>query len=414
MTSATRKFLWCSHLAVLGLGVMLGLRGTNKLKLPDSPPPGVAASTPSSPPSKTTPELAAGEVSSVSALVSTSDYAAAWDSLKGRFLPRQERLLIEKSLLEEWSVIDLAAAVRAVFAETTDQGPNGFGRVGILTLLECCAPGIQSDPSKAWELIRANAFGLETGRFRNAWLDCMTDANPVLVFSILGELPKHERLSTLGLLAESSCSADDPATRTAIWANLSALPDTPAEQESLIRVGETICSYTPPAELATRLLGELTPAGRKICISALALSLFEVVEKVDFPQPLFLLPAAMRGDVAAASFKHADRDEDIAFFLANVALDSGNLDALQAATADTGFARFAKEMGQPLSLVDWALRLPEDPRTLEIYRQSIEGAANRDFETIRAKLQALPPGWQQDQGLSALVKVGQQRRAKEE
>lgn len=414
MNSGARNFLWSTHLAVLGLGVMLGLRDSLDPKLPGSSPSGAAAISPSPPPSTPVSELDAGGGPDAFAPISTAEYSAAWDSLKGRFLPRQERLLIEKELLEEWSVIDLAAAVRAVFGESTDQGPNGFGKFGILTLLECCAPGIQADPLKAWELVRSNTFGLETGRFRNAWLDCVTETNPVLVFSILDELPKHERLSSLSVLAESSCSSDDLATRAAIWAKLSAMPETPAEQESLTRVGEAMCGSIPPAELAERLLGEPTPAARKICISALALSLLEVMEEDDFPKPLLSLPLAMRGEVAAASLKYGARHGDRALVLANIALDSGNLDALQAAAADPAYLRFAKEMDQELALAEWALRLPEDPRTLEIFRQSIEGAAYGALETVREKLQSLPPGSQRDEGLAVLAKVEEQRRAEYE
>jgi hypothetical protein len=355
----------------------------------------------------------AGEVSGGSSQISTGDYAAAWDYLKGRFLPKQERLLVAKALLQEWSVIDLEAAVRAVFAETTDEGPGQIGAVSVPSLLDLCAPGIQAAPLKAWELVRSRAFGWETSRFRWAWLDCMTEANPASVFPILGELPKRERFAALDTLAKSSCNAKDPATRAAVWAQFSGLPDTVADQEFINHVAETICYYTPPSELAAQLLGETTPAGRKIRMSALALSLFKAEEDEGFAKPLLLLPVAIRGEVAAASLKYGDRDEARALFLANVALDSGNLDALQAAAADPGFARFAEEMDQPLALVDWALRLPEDPRTLEIFRQSIAGAASGDFDGIRAKIQALPPGWQRDHGLAALAKVEKQRRDEE-
>lgn len=413
MTSNSRKFLGVTHLAALGLGVMFGLRGSPEAK-PDDSLPGAGVVPLSSTHSKPSPELEVGKVPGEFTPISTAEYAAAWDSLKGRFLPRQERLLIEKTLLEEWSVIDLAAAVRAVFAETTDQGPNGFGKVGILSLLDCCTPGIQADPLKAWELIRSRAFGMETGRFRKTWLEFMTETNPVVVFSILGELPKLERLTTLGALAKSYCNAEDPATRAAIWTHLCALPDKPVEQEFLNGVGEAMCFYIPPTEMAARLLGEQTPAGRKICIAALSLALFEVVEKEDFPKLLYLLPSAMRGEVAAAGLKYGDRNEEIALFLANVALDSGSLDALQAVATDPAFARFTKNMEQPLALAEWALRLPEDPRTLEIFCQSIEGAANRDFETVQAKLQALPPNWKRDQGLAVIAKVEKQRHAEED
>lgn len=410
MISGKRYFLGCTHIAVLGLGVLLGLRGSQIRIMPK------LSDTESAPTHSTLAKQGdGGGFSKVfTAPLTTEDYAAAWDSLKGRFLPRQERLLIEKTLLEEWSVIDLAAAVRAVFAETRDDGPSGFGKVGIISLLDCCAPGILAEPLKAWELVRSRAFGMETGRVRRQWLKCMTDTHPLQVFSILGELPKGERLSTLSSLAEASCSADDPATRMAIWNQLSAMPDTLAEQEFIHRVGETICFYMSPAELAERLLGDTTPSGRKICISALSLALFEVVENEDFPKPLFILPTALRGEVAAASLKNAVGNDKRALALAHIALDSGNFDALQAAAADPAFARFAREMGQPLALVKWALRLPEDPRTLEIFRQTVAGAAYSDFEAIQATLQALPEGWQRAQGMAALSKVKQQRDVEEE
>ncbi len=414
MTSTARKILICSHLAVLGLGVMLSLRVSQEPKPQVSSSDEMTASGSSSEGSIPAQKQTVRDALSVSDSNSSAVYAAAWDSLKGRFLPKQDRLLIEKTLLEEWSVIDLASAVRAVFAETTDQGPNGFGKVGILTLLECCAPGIQKDPLKAWKLIPSNAFGWETVRFRSAWLSCMIEANPVLVFSILDELPKHERLATLSRLAEASCTAKNPTTRAAIWTQLSALPDTPSEQESLTRIGESICFYTAPEELTARLLDENTPAARKIYISAMSLALFEVMEDDEFPKPLLLLPAMLRGEVAATSLKYGLVNEERALILATIALDSGNLDALQEAAANPSFLEFTKEMKKPLALVNWALRLPEDPRTLGIYRQSIEGAASKEYETIQAKIRTLPPGWQREQGLAALATVKERNRAEDE
>lgn len=410
MISAARKFLGCSHIVVFGLGMILGLRGSLETKHEDSPPPCEAASSSS----LTKLETEVGETTTVSKKLSTEDYSAAWDSLKGRFLPKQDRLQIAKALLQEWSVIDLEAAVRAVFAETTDEGPGQIGRVRVPSLLDLCAPGIKADPLKAWELVRSRASRWETVRLRRAWLDCMVEANPGMVISILGELPKRERIETLDELAESSCNAEDPAQRAAIWTQLSALPDTVADQEFITHAAETICYHTPPAELATRLLGETMPTGRKICISALSLSVFKVKEDEELSKLLLLLPPTIRGEVAATAITQGDRNEKRALFLANVALESGNLDALQAAAADPSFSSFAEGMKQPLALADWALRLPEDPRTLDIFRQSIEGAARRDSAGIRAKIHSLPPGWLREQGLAALAKVEKQRKSEEE
>jgi hypothetical protein len=412
MKSTKRFLLGCSHLAVLGLGAMIGLRGLPEPIHGDSPSEGMALTAPSLP--MTEPVPVTTKDSTVAQQFTTRDYASAWDSLKGRFLPKQERLLIQRALLQEWSAIDLEAAVRAVFAETTDEGPGQIGRVSAPSLLDLCAPGIRADPLKAWKLVRSKAFGWETPRFCQAWLECMTTGNPVSVFPILGELPKRERLYWLTSLAESCCGADDPETRATIWNQFSALPDAVADKEFITHVAKTISWYTPPAELATRLLGEPKPTGRNILVQALALRLLDEKDYQTIPKLLQTLPAEVQGEVAAASLPHAADYENHALFLADFALDSGNLDALQAAAADPAYARFAKELNQPLALADWALRLPEDPRTLEIYRQTIEGTARGDLEGVRAKIESLPPGWHREEGLKIISKLGKHKEAESE
>jgi hypothetical protein len=266
MTSAKHMLLGCSHIAVLGLGLWLGMRGTPEPDTEENRQTMDAASLSTSPiPS---PGMPSRVSDSDTPKFSSRDYAAAWDTLKSRLLPKQERLILAKALLQEWSVIDLEAAVRAVFAETSDEGP---GQIGI-------------------------------------------------------------------------------------------------------------------SALALRLLGETDT---------------EWILKV-----LQLLPAEVQGEVGAASLRHGAENEHHALFLANIALDSGNLDALQAAAASPGFARFVSGIEQPLPLLRWALRLPEDPRTLEIFRQSVEGAASGDYEAVRAEIEALPPGWHRERGLAVLSKPG--------
>ena len=230
-----------------------------------------------------------GEFSKASAApLTTEDYAAAWDSLKGRFLPRQERLLIEKTLLEEWSVIDLAAAVRAVFAETRDDGPSGFGKVGMISLLDCCAPGIRANPLIAWELVRSRTFGLETGRFRRQWLECMTETDSVQVFSILGELPKGERLSTLSSLAKASCSAQRSRdTHGHLESTLPCLTHRRSRFIPAMSGRQSVLTYRLRSWWNGCWAKPHLPRGRKICISALSLALLDVVEKERFPETSF-------------------------------------------------------------------------------------------------------------------------------
>lgn len=420
MTPTTRAILGCTHLAVIGLGVALGLRGTPQREIPPLP---LKTATPVSEPA---PEQAAdtsGREDFQPVPLSPADHAATWDSLKGKFLPRKDRLHLAGDILEDWSLVDLPAAVRAVFGETSDEGPDS-GMPGNLSLLDRCGPGILADPLKAWELVRANSFGLETGRFRRAWLDCVIKSDVALVISILGELPRTDRGSTLHVLAEAASVDDDLAKRQLIWTHFKSLPDTPAEQYFLTQIGETLCYYAPLDEVVARLSDNPTPAERRICIRALSLALFEVIGREEIPGLLQSLPTAERGEVAAAGMRHAGRDGKLAFTLANVALDNGNLDALQTAGTDQDFSDQAKRMEHPTGffgenpesrkLVDWAFRLPDDPRTLEIFSKTISGIiCPTNSNLIHEKLEALPAGPRKEQGMAIIAREEERQRAEE-
>lgn len=389
MTALVRSCLWISHLAVAGVGVMVGTQAWPSdekhapvEKAESSGKPGNSRSV-----GTHTPDLD-----------SSSRYSGAWESLKDKRLSRQERLAIQNSLLCEWSVVDFAAAVRAVFAE----GPGGDQD----DLLKSCAPGLLADPSAAWELVTAGAFGWESARVRTLWLRLITDADPLRVFSVLNQLPSVERKGVVSQLASTwGADSTDPDVREAIWSQFLAMGNQPWGDKALCAIGQTIGSEHRPAELDDLMATASTPAEKKLLGAAYATALYDR-EDEEFEIEFASIPSALRADVAAAGMQvHYSGSERI-FEFAKLALAEGNLDAFPAAADYDAIAKSAKDSDDPGALADWALTLPEDPRIMELYRTSIGGAAVRDFPMVREKILALPPGWQRDQGIAALAYGG--------
>lgn len=187
MTSLVRRRLWISHLAVLGMGVIVGMLAW---------PARESAAEPAALSAKSDGASAGGRSAGGSKATTfpASHYAAAWETLKDGRLPRQERLEIQRSLLREWSVLDLEAAFRAVFAE----GPGSQA-----DLLEACDSGILADPSAAWALAMTRAVGWESARVRTRWLEIVADKDPLRVFPVLDQVSPSERTDAVEDLARA-------------------------------------------------------------------------------------------------------------------------------------------------------------------------------------------------------------------
>ena len=151
-----------------------------------------------------------------------------------------------------------------------------------------------------------------------------------------------------------------------------------------------------------------------------AVSDLKLAEDEEFEAAFSRIPAVMRADVAAVGLTswngEAERMRMLDF--AKLALAEGNLDAFPPAAAHGAFADCAEESGDPADLVDWALGLPDDPRVIGIYSQSLHGAVRRTFsqlglggydekrehlKTTLNRVSALPPGLRRDHGIAVLV-----------
>ena len=190
MNSLSRATLAASHLAVAGLGVMAGFQ------MPADPSSVAGLEEPGSP-------APSSSVEKSKPAHANPPHAEAWESLNDRSLPRSDRLAIQKTLLREWSRIDLEAALHAALTETP-RDQDG--------LLAACSPGMLANPSQAWDLVMARSFGWETALARSMWIGLMMKNQPADYFSKLPEMPRSDRLRTLGSMSRAAQALSPPTT----------------------------------------------------------------------------------------------------------------------------------------------------------------------------------------------------------
>jgi hypothetical protein len=330
----------------------------------------------------------------------SNDYAAAWETLQVRPLSGSERWHLQKELLEAWSLVDVQAALAASLRENRRSMISAFGGPQDTD----CKAGIAANADLVWELIQQRAFGLETAIVRSEWLEVMWEKSPARIYDVLPGLQEHDRKSVLedisGALASNWENADN---RQEILSHVLPSYHSATGKTDLRAIAAHLGMRLPLSHLETQREQTTDEAGRFLYTVACAVALTEL-DNEEFLKVWDAFDPSDRSLFAREALYADEWCDQKTFEFAKLALTDGNLDALRAATRS--FGRFADNTEQPVELAEWALTLPHDPRTLELYRTSLGGAAVRDFPAVREKILALPPGWQRDHGIAALAYGG--------
>jgi hypothetical protein len=221
MTAARHSPITLS--AALLLGAALGLAGMRA----DRPSP-AAATVPSADTAiaatDSAPSTFAAGRDTAAAASSAAVYSAAWELLKDGKLPREERRVIQRALLEEWCRIDLRAALHAAFEEdeTTREAPF------TTPLFGSCSEGIRSQPDLAWNLISSREFGLHTRTLRREWIHLTAEDDPPTLVRRFSELPPDVLLDAIWAAAASTYRSTEPIRgREELNAAMFAMSKTP-------------------------------------------------------------------------------------------------------------------------------------------------------------------------------------------
>lgn len=272
MTPARRTPL--TLLAALLLGAILGLLATGeKLPLsssvpaaavgagndaPPVPPPGMKSSS-ARPPSES----------------SSGAYSAAWELLKDRPLPREERRALEDAVIKEWCVIDLKAALRAAFAEV---GSPYFGDEDDPFVthpnppFEACQDAIGQQLDLTWELVVSQEYGLNTRKLRECWITFVGLQSPLKLLEHFAMLPAEPWNGGLGprdgavrlAMHQSFDKSADPKLVDAVMAKLEEFA-TQFDRKQIISNAAMAFPMGLPEERHLELLrGATTPVAREI------------------------------------------------------------------------------------------------------------------------------------------------------
>lgn len=388
------KTTWFIRHGVAGLGVLLlglafGYRGFGTDRSPVAASESKAYIAKPADPSFTSGRSQPG--------LSASEEAEAWESLKDRNLPRRERIDIQIGLLREWAQRDLASALHAVFAETDLQD-----------LLAAFDEAILAKPMEAWDLAKSKAFGWESARLRGHFLKLLGERDPSRLFGLFDQMSGGERLDA----AEAAMifSLDQlPATNLLenlhgqdFFKQILALESRPDGSDLLRMAGTRMAGGRTAEDLALLLEGTQSEAERKLFLAAYSARLFDDQE-FDDGAKLERFPAEVRAELAALALRKGYADSHLLLDFAEVAVEVGDLDSLKAASGAHAFMSFSQSLQDSGKWADWALALPEDPRTIDTFGQVMIGAAYCDLEGTRPKIEALPPGKRRDLGYAALV-----------
>jgi hypothetical protein len=346
------------------------------------------------------------------------DFAVAWEILRRRPLPREERQALLRGLLGQWSVVDLEAALRATFEEFSYNPKNPSWEY-----VEVCAPGLLANPDLALQLIRDRTLGLDTVHLRAVWTRLMLEHQPERVIAAFPGMKGDDRAYTLESFADRLVNPDTdpfaemtnfPAQEATLATVLSHIDVARRENEIRLAAAQLSGTFTP-AQLKLRMESATDPVLRSLYLSAFAQSLstddpfaFDETSSTEVAaiKHWQSLPAALRSEVAAEALYGEDCSSELILAFTQQAHADGNLDALKAAVENDSFGRMADNTEQPIELAEWALTLPEDPRTAGLYLRVLQGASVRDFPGVRDRVLALPSGSRRDEGLAALAYGG--------
>jgi len=335
-------------------------------------------------------------------LLSKESCAGTWRELLAAPLPRGERVTIMDELLRTWSLVDVEAALHAALAErrgTESDMPDGVH--GGVDLIASCSEGIGAHLEKVLELVARDAFGFGTPVIRWECYEILMQRDPLKVVAMLGTLPPDLHRDMTEELADLVKSeSTDEATRHTL---LSAIIRH-GSPEDIRRTGAVIGRFALPAVMLEKMQAAADESSRNVYFSAWATALNDL-DQADYVREMAALPDEEQARLAADTLLSDSWGGENTFHQVRLAYAAGHLDAVQAAVTSDSFSLGVQATPAESTkvLIDWALALPESPLAIELYRQAMEGAAINGFEELRARAEAMEPGWQRDNALLGLA-----------
>lgn len=314
-----------------------------------------------------------------------SEYQKAWMAVRTAQLSTADRIKAQRSLLEAWAEVDLAAALEAALAETWDRD-LGSAFYGTGALLDVFGKNFASHPEEAWVLIKSGQFGVGTGMLRSIWLDNVGATKPLLIAGMLNEFSWRDRSNAI----QSIQSGMNAKQRDQIVAELAKYPKNIVPTDQLLDFLGVGKLYNKAQELR-EATANLSPR----IAEAMALQFGNRLSKSEnFLAEVSQLPENMQIAALSGAIDYSNPDDSA--HLTEV------LDMMVDAEAWTELDQFdlpsrmkeSSEKGDPALIADWVTKLPAREEFTEIIHRGVEKYVRDNMEESRTWLaQIEEPVW---------------------
>jgi hypothetical protein len=316
-----------------------------------------------------------------------SEYQKAWIAVRTAQLSTSDRIQAQRSLLEAWAEVDLAAAIEAALAETWDSDTEGYyDRCG--ALLDVFSGAFVMNSEESWALIKSGKFGVGTGMLRNIWLSNVSFSKPLLVAGMLEELSWRDRSAAINEIR--SGMHVNSKERDLIIAELAKYPKDIVSTNQLLPFLQLGKIYNKGEQLLEAAANQPPRIAE-----AMALQFGNRLYKSEtFLTEVSQLPDHMKIAALTGAMNYASSDDSAHF--------TEVLDMMVNAEAWTELDQFnlpsrmkqSAERGDPALIADWVTKLPVREEFTEAIHRGVEKYVRDNMEESRTWLaQIEEPVW---------------------
>lgn len=312
------------------------------------------------------------------------DFAGAWKSIASRNLTINERLEMQITVLNQWSRVDLEAAMRAALANAWDGGAE---KGGIGPLIAAFADAFEERPLEAWDLLKSGKLGLGAALFERQWIDSAAIKDPVLVFSMLPEISVRSRRHAIEQAVRSA--AKDPETKEALITKLIQWPDDQSVGEVIpIAFAVMPSREGDAAEVRGRLAAATDERAKTVLLHEFASTLRDASADVISKEWAQLSPEMQAR--AAVAFSNGPQGVRNAPAVAEMLIKTEQWNLLKFNWPK--FTEYGKSTSDPKQLAEWAMTLPEKGEVERIFTESVAPLVVRDNAEAKEWIMSLPAG----------------------
>lgn len=333
--------------------------------------------------------------------LSSREYRAAWEAIGRRNLTKQERLQLQNTVLRQWMEVDPEAAMKAFLALPWDEmAIPMFAFQGYFA----------KNPIEAWDLLNSGRLGLGASMLKGQWAQSVVREHPELVLSQLREFRQDQQKDLLMTIA--GLMSKDPARREEFIDKLCAFPEDKQTLDWIKSLAPMLGTGETPAALREKLAAADSPQRTTLYLHQFGLALKDTdmeAIRAEWSQ----LPAELKERAVRAITLHTDPDgTKNTPGLFTMLVEAKQWDFLN--TERWRLGRYAQTPEKKEELAKWALTLPEDPGTQEIFHRAVDPFIRADLDKGGAWVETLPKGWQRDRALAELSQQALYRKGSTE